>query len=124
MLNALGRVLLISIWKFESHIDNYLIKHTYGKPEYMPGYLRLGARQTLNLIKRFDDGAREHLLATMADKNDQKEQTFEWLSQLLSTSVNMMTATISVSPASEKHENIKYWFTSCKFLNYNLKMTI
>ena len=124
MLNALGRVLLISIWKFESHIGNYLIKQTYGKPKYMPGYLRLCARQTLNFFKRFDDGARGYLFATIAENNDHQEQIVEWLSQLLSTSVKLMAATISVSPASEKHENIKYWFTSCKFLNYNLKMTI
>ena len=114
MLNALGRVLLIWIWKLADQIECYLIMQTDGKPEYKPGYLRLGLRQTLNYFKKFDEGAREYLLATMPEGDDQREQTIEWLSKILASSTDVLHRShIVVAQAHEKYEDTKYWFTSC-----------
>ena len=114
MLHALGQSLVISIWKLTPLIELHLQKHTAGKREYGPGALLLGTHKTLNYFKRFDDGAREHLLATLTENDDEHEETVKLLSKMLQAYTQLMQALVVVSPATEKYENIKYWYTNCE----------
>lgn len=115
MLNAIGRILIRWIWKLSKIIEMYLKKQSNGVREYMPGHLRLGMRKTLNHFKRFDDGAREHLLVTAAENNDEREKIVEIRSKMLVNYTKMLEVKIVVAPAVEQFENTKHWYTNCAF---------
>ena len=115
MLNAIGRVLVVWIWKLAKKIDIHLKNKTNGARGYMPGYLRLGMRKTLNHFKQFDDDAREHLLVTLLENGDEREASVEVLSKMLIAYTKLLTARIVVAEASEKYEKTQYWYTNCAF---------
>ena len=115
MLNAIGRILIRWIWKLCQIIEKHLFKQSGAVREYRPGHLRLGMRKTLTHFKRFDDGAREYLLVTAAENNDEREKIVEIRSKMLVNYTKMLEVKIVVAPAVEQFENTKYWYTNCAF---------
>ena len=116
MLNAIGRILVVSIWKLANKIERHLMDKTNGTRGYWLGYLRLGMRKTLNHFKQFDDDVREHLLIMVSENDDEREKSVAVLSDMLIAYTELLAARIVVVQAAEKYEKTEYWYTNCAFL--------